>query len=343
MTDARWAPRDAARKDGGRGVTERHGSPGREAARIVAGFAGASLLWILVSDHFVQSLAGGDDALLSMLQSWKGAVYLLVASLVLYVIIRRVLERQSESERALGVLNADLERRVAERTMQLEELNRELESFSYSVSHDLKAPLRGVDGYSKILLLDHTDRLDAEGRALIDNIRDGVAQMHALIEDMLAYSRIERRALETRDTPLDDLAAQVLAQREADAGGVAIHCALDGVVARVDRDGFALALRNLVENAVKFSRGMASPRIEIGAETFDDRVVVYVRDNGIGFDMQYHDRIFDIFQRLHRAEDYPGTGVGLALVRKAVARMGGRVWAESAPGEGATFYMELLR
>lgn len=324
-------------------MTEKNGRPGREAARIVAGFAGFSLLWILLSDRLVQGLASGDDALLSMLQSWKGALYLLVAALVLYVIIRRVLERQGESERALGALNADLENRVTERTAQLEAANRELEAFSYSVSHDLKAPLRGVDGYSQILLLDHADQLDEEGRVLLANIRNGVAQMHALIEDMLAYSRIERRALEARVTPLDAIAAQIIEQRDADPGvhSVDIRCVLDGVVARVDRDGFALALRNLLENAIKFSRGVELPRVEIGAEVHEDRVVLFVRDNGIGFDMQYHDRIFDIFQRLHRAEDYPGTGVGLALVKKAVGRMGGRVWAESAPGQGATFFMEL--
>lgn len=324
-------------------MTDKQGRPGREAARIVAGFAVFSLLWIFVSDRLILGLAGDDAGLLSILQSWKGSVYLLVVSVVLYVIIRRVLERQGASEAALNALNIDLENRVAERTAQLEAANRELEAFSYSVSHDLKAPLRGVDGYSQILLLDYSDRLDDEGRLLLGNIRSGVAQMHALIEDMLAYSRIERRALEAREIALDTIASQLVEQRDVDPGAhsVEISCSLEGVVARIDRDGFALALRNLLENAIKFSRGQESPRIEIGAEDRDDRVLLFVRDNGIGFDMQYHDRIFDIFQRLHRAEDYPGTGVGLALVKKAVNRMGGRVWAESALGEGATFYMEL--
>lgn len=324
-------------------MSEQRSRPGREAARIVAGFAGFSLLWIFVSDRLIAGLAGSDVALLSLLQSWKGAIYLLVVSVVLYIIIRRVLDRQGASEAALSALNVDLENRVTERTAQLESANRELEAFSYSVSHDLKAPLRGVDGYSQILLLDYSDRIDDEGRLLLGNIRNGVAQMHALIEDMLAYSRIERRALEVREVALDGIAAQLIEQRDGDPGvhSVVISCALEGVMARVDRDGFALALRNLLENAVKFSRGQDDPRIDIGAEDRGERVLLYVRDNGIGFDMQYHDRIFDIFQRLHRAEDYPGTGVGLALVKKAVNRMGGRVWAESAPGEGATFYMEL--
>lgn len=324
-------------------MTEKRSRPGREAARIVAGFGVFSLLWIFVSDRLIAGIAADDAALLSVLQSWKGAAYLVVVSLVLYVIIRRVLERQQASEGALGALNADLENRVIERTAQLEAANRELEAFSYSVSHDLKAPLRGVDGYSQLLLLDYADRLDDEGRVLLANIRNGVTQMHALIEDMLAYSRIERRALETRETELAGIAAQLIQQRDGDPGvhSVDIRCELDGLVARIDRDGFALALRNLLENAIKFSRGQELPRIEVRGEDLGERVVLAVKDNGIGFDMQYHDRIFDIFQRLHRAEDYPGTGVGLALVKKAVGRMGGRVWAESAPGEGATFYMEL--
>lgn len=324
-------------------MSDMHCKPGREATRIVAGYAVFSLFWILVSDRLILGIADADSHLVSALQSWKGVVYLLIVSMALYFIIRRVLDRQAESEAALAALNADLEMRVAERTAQLEAANRELESFSYSVSHDLKAPLRGVDGYSQILLLDYADRLDDEGRELLGNVRNGVTQMHGLIEDMLAYSRIERRALEVHAMPLDSIAAQLIGQRETDPGAhsVIIRCELEGIVARVDRDGFALALRNLLENAIKFSRGRERPSIDIGGQESDDHVLLFVRDNGIGFDMQYHERIFDIFQRLHRAEDYPGTGVGLALVKKAVNRMGGRVWAESAPDAGATFFMEL--
>lgn len=326
--------------------------PGREAARIATGYLVLSLLWVFVSDRLAVGMAGDDAELMATLQTWKGAFYMLVMAVLLYFIVRRTFERQLGSEVALSALNVDLEHRVAERTTQLETANRELESFSYSVSHDLKAPLRGVDGYSQILLLDHAEQLDDEGRELIDNIRDGVAQMHVLIEDMLAYSRMERRALDARVMPLEPIVRSIVEQRENaaaavdddPAGRVEIVCELGAdVAARIDRDGFALALRNLLENAIKFSRASAAPRIEIGARESDGRVLLWVCDNGIGFDMQYHDRIFDIFQRLHRAEDYPGTGVGLALVRKAVSRMGGRVWGESEVDQGATFFLELPR
>ena len=322
--------------------------PGREAARIAIGYLVLSLLWVFVSDRLAVGLAGEDADLLARLRAWKGTLYMLLMAVLLYFIVRRTLEHQLASEIALNALNVDLEHRVAERTTQLETANRELESFSYSVSHDLKAPLRGVDGYSQILLLDHGEQVDEEGRELIGNIRDGVAQMHVLIEDMLAYSRMERCALDARVMPLEPIARSIVEQREATASAaddpqrVEIVCEMEAnVAARIDRDGFALALRNLLENAIKFSHASAAPCVEIGARESDGRVLLWVRDNGIGFDMQYHDRIFDIFQRLHRAEDYPGTGVGLALVRKAVSRMGGRVWAESEVGRGATFFLEL--
>lgn len=322
-----------------------HCRPGQEAARIAIGYAVFSLLWVFVSDHLVLGVAEDDADLLSLLQTWKGAIYMLIVAVVLYFIIRRTLERQVSSENALSALNSDLERHVVERTAQLEAANRELEAFSYSVSHDLKAPLRGVDGYSQILLLDHSEQLDDEGRKLLGNIRGGVAQMHALIEDMLAYSRIERRSLEARVMDIGAIATTILEQRrgDADVRHTVIDCELDGFEATVDREGFALAFRNLFENAIKFSRDVDAPRVMIGAQYRNDVVLLWVRDNGIGFDMQYHDRIFDIFQRLHRAEDFPGTGVGLALVKKAVNRMGGRVWGESEPGRGAAFYMELPR
>lgn len=248
--------------------------------------------------------------------------------------------RHKQAEEAWQTLSSELEQRVAERTAALEAANKELESFSYSVSHDLKAPLRGIDGYSRILLEDHRERLDEDGRHLLENVRRGVAQMHALIEDMLAYSRMERCPLEARPVELAALVQTVVDSTPA-AAAATIVSRVPALKVRADADGLTLVLRNLLDNALKFGRTTAAAPIEIGAEAHDGNVRMWVRDQGVGFDMKYHDRIFEMFQRLQRADDYPGTGVGLALVRKAVQRMGGRVWAHSAPGAGATFFVEL--
>lgn len=243
-------------------------------------------------------------------------------------------------------LNAELEERVAARTAELAAINKELETFSYSVSHDLKAPLRGIDGYSRLLLEDHLDQLDEEGRLFLNNVRQGVAQMNELIEDLLAYSRIERRGMYGTALDLARQVDQVLAERDEDlkARRGVVRLALDeGLSIRADPDGLAIVLRNLLDNALKFSRPDQCPEIDIDARVMEQSIILTIRDHGIGFDMQFHDRIFEIFQRLQRAEDYPGTGVGLAMVRKAMQRMGGRVWAESAPGAGAAFHLELPR
>jgi signal transduction histidine kinase len=239
----------------------------------------------------------------------------------------------------------ELEERVQERTVQLEAVNKELEAFSYSVSHDLKAPLRGIDGYSRLLEEDYHHKLDAEGRRFLLNIRQGAAQMHQLIEDLLDYSRFERRTRKSVTLDLSALVQAVAAERlpEAEQSGVLVRLEVPVCTVLVDREGLIIVLRNLLENALKFSRKAQPPTIEIGARREGDKAILWVRDNGIGFDMKFHDRIFDMFQRLQRAEDYPGTGIGLALVRKAMQRMGGRVWAESAPGAGATFFLELPR
>jgi PAS domain S-box-containing protein len=247
------------------------------------------------------------------------------------------------AEEKIRSLNEELEERVRERTAQLEAVNKELEAFSYSVSHDLKAPLRGIDGYSQLLEKDYSDRLDDEGRLFIRYVRESTAQMHQLIEDLLNYSRMERRSLQYVGLDLPALVQAVVSERSAEIerAGVQLHLEIPHLQVRVDRDGLAIVMRNLLENAVKFSRNAQPPTVEIGARPEGDKVILWVRDNGIGFDMKFNDRIFEIFQRLQRTEDYPGTGVGLALVRKAMQRMGGRAWAESAPGAGATFFLEI--
>ena len=257
-------------------------------------------------------------------------------------VIEDVTERR-EAEAALHKLNVELEKRVAERTAQLEATNKELETFAYSVSHDLKAPLRGIDGYSRFLQEDYGDVLDEEGTTLLSNIRRSTKQMNQLIDDLLAYSRLDRQKVRRVPINLAQIVQTlVVEQQEAIA-------ARDATIARkgldvtvmADPDGLAMALRNLLDNALKFTPETRQPVIEIGCEATVDGYRIWVQDNGIGFDMTFQERIFEVFQRLHRSEAYPGTGVGLAMVRRAVERLGGTVWAESERGKGATFYLEI--
>ena len=238
-----------------------------------------------------------------------------------------------------------LEERVAQRTAALEATNQQLETFAYSVSHDLKAPLRGIDGYSRLLLQDHADQLDAEGQQFLRTIRRAADQMRQLIEDLLTYSRLERRSLITGRVDPQSLIEALVAERaqEIEARGLRVTVDVPCQAVRADAEGLTQVLRNLLSNAFKFTREVPEPEIAVGGREAEGSCLLWVRDNGIGFDMRYHERIFEIFQRLHREEDYPGTGVGLAIVRKAMERMGGRVWAESAVGEGATFYVEIPR
>lgn len=247
------------------------------------------------------------------------------------------------AEEGLRTLNIELEQRVAARTAQLEAKNRELEVFTYSVSHDLKAPLRAIEGYSRLLVDDHSDALDDEAQLFLANIRQAAANMGRLIDDLLAYSRLERRPSQRSSCSLPALVDGLLSERalEIAAREVVVTRRLPDEPIVVDTPSLSIALGNLIDNALKFSAASAPPTLEIGADTTDAGTHVWVRDNGVGFDMKYSERIFDIFQRLHRAEEYPGTGIGLAIVRKSMERLGGRARAEGRPGQGATFHLEL--
>ncbi|MFM2342412.1 MAG: hypothetical protein RLZZ592_2065 [Pseudomonadota bacterium] len=257
------------------------------------------------------------------------------------------------AEEALRHANLELEQRVEARTRELTELNQSLESFVYTVSHDLKAPLRGVEGYTRLLLEDHAESLGDEGRLFARRIQEGTRRMGHLIDDLLAYARMERRALSIQDLDLGLLVRQILEESGAEiarTGAVLEVEVPEGLQVRADPEGLRLALRNLLANALKFSASRTPPRLRLSARLVQAEdsppgqagdIALSLSDNGIGFDMAYHDRIFEIFQRLQRMEDYPGTGIGLALVRKAMQRMGGQVRATSAPDQGATFVLTL--
>lgn len=257
-----------------------------------------------------------------------------------FLTIKDITERK-QAEEALRDAKINLEYKVNERTAQLLAKSKELENFCYSVSHDLRAPLRGIAGYSRLLLENYYERFDEEGRSFLTNVRVATRHMTDLIEDLLSYSKLERRKLSSTVIRLPAFISKVLAQFEDSLKNVRLTVSVDDFHVRADPDGLAIALRNLVDNALKFSQHAPEPAIEIRAWTSDSNCILCVRDNGIGFDMRFYDKIFEIFQRLQRAEEYPGTGIGLAMVQKAMERMRGRVWAESQVGAGAVFYLQL--
>jgi PAS domain S-box-containing protein len=243
------------------------------------------------------------------------------------------------AQQALQTLNETLERRVDERTRELAVANEELESFSYSVSHDLRAPLQVIDGFSRALASRHAERLDGQARHYLERIRENTRQMGQLIDDLLALARVTRAELVTEDFDLSVLAQRTvekLRQRFPDRE-------VDLVVKQPmpctgDQRLLAIVMDNLVGNAWKFTSRVAHARIEVGCRAGEDGIPMYfVADNGAGFDMAYADKLFKAFQRLHGMAEFEGTGIGLATVHRIVTRHGGRVWAASEPGHGATF------
>lgn len=258
-----------------------------------------------------------------------------------FSVVLRDLTAQKAIQREIEALNNELDARVRMRTRELEAANRNLEAFAYSVSHDLKAPLRGIEGYSRLLASDYSDTLPAEAREYVDLIRVASERMDRMIEDILAYSRVQMRQLKPVRIEVRELVHQLLAEFEPQLRmGVALEQDIEAGVLETDREGLMQVLRNFLSNALKFARRAEAPNVSIRGRRRGRGYRFAVRDNGSGFDMRYHDRIFEIFHRLPGSEDSDGTGIGLAIAARAAERLGGRVWAESAPGQGATFFFE---
>jgi signal transduction histidine kinase len=250
--------------------------------------------------------------------------------------------KRRHADEEIRRLNAELERRVTERTSELEAANRELEAFSYSVSHDLRAPLRHIEGFIEILMATKSSMLDEEGRHYLGTVSTSAKQMGRLIDDLLAFSRTGRAELKKTKVKLGELSAKVVEDLRHDAARRNIEWVL-GKLPEVEADEGLLrqVLLNLLGNALKYTRRRERARIEVGSRRTRTEHIIFVEDNGVGFDMQYAPKLFGVFQRLHRAADFEGTGVGLANVRRIIHRHGGRTWAEGKVDRGATFYFSL--
>jgi PAS domain S-box-containing protein len=254
---------------------------------------------------------------------------------------RDVTERH-KAEQALLALKNDLENRVIARTAELEAANKELEAFSYSVSHDLRTPLRAIDGFSLMLLEDYESKLDDEGKRLLNVVRNNTKRMSQLIDDILHFSRAGRTEMNLSEVDMEALVRDVLDGLQPLIAERKLHIDLGGLPkAACDRAMMHQVIENLLSNAIKFTRKNDEARIDIGGRIEDGKAIYYVKDNGVGFDMRYVEKLFGVFQRLHGVEEFEGTGIGLAIVKRIVTRHGGTVWAEGETGKGAAIYFSI--
>lgn len=258
------------------------------------------------------------------------------------LVLLSMVEDQRMAEEQIRRLNSELEQRVQSRTAQLEAANKELEAFAYSVSHDLRAPLRAMDGFSEALLADHADQLDEQAQHYLRRIREASQRMGQLINDLLNLSRITRTQMNLQTVDLSRLAAEITAELQSGDPSRQVRFEIaQGLAATGDESLLRIALENLLNNAYKFSGKNDQARISFGMLEQSGERVFYVRDNGAGFDMAYAAQLFAPFQRLHAANEFPGTGIGLVTVQRIIAKHGGRVWPDAQPDRGATFYFTL--
>jgi signal transduction histidine kinase len=295
----------------------------------------------LIDPTLVAVIMTGHGALETAVAAMKAGALDYIQKPIKLATALPVLER-ALAVRQLRIEKKRLEENVRERTEELKIANRELEAFSHSVSHDLRAPLRAVSVFTQALLTEHSATLDDEGKRLLQNVNAGAAHMDRLITDLLRLSQLNRQALHRQPVRFAELVQRVIDGMTNERAGRDIEFVIaDFPTWQVDQGLMQQVFVNLISNAIKFTRERAHARIEIGYRMDGATLVVFVRDNGVGFNMKHMNKLFGVFQRLHSAEQFEGTGVGLSIVRRIVERHGGKVWVDGAQDQGATFYFSL--